>query len=237
MKSSSYTRQENEPCTSLLMTLPFLGIGIFGLVVVISTLLEWYQIKQWHEIEAYILEADLVTISTGKGWSSQTVARYRYTVDDRIYENTRVQIESDNMNSFNRTMYRQLEKYRGKNKPFRCYIDPTNPGKSVLFREIDWGLLGVIMLLPVFFGSVGLTGVIIFLNPCIFNYAKPVPVYPWSFPITWNIFSLPAWIMLYGAWNEGYEGYYGALWVAIFPLIGLLLIGLQLILLRRKQFF
>lgn len=266
-------KKEVLPSTGclFLFALPFAGVGIFMLWMVISTLVEWHQAKQWVENPAYILETDLITRSGSSSGSSkktktyQVTARYRYTFNNKTYESTKISVDvrgSDNIGNFHQAIYAELATYREKDQPFRCYINPDNPAETVLYRNVRWNLLGFFMIFVVVFGSFGLTILIATATRTSLgdNSSKLIEKYPdqpwlhrpeWQskrissnnstrfFGITtatiaWNILSFPAWVILYGILNEGD---YSSLWIAIFPLIGLLLIWkIVYLLLRRRKF-
>lgn len=258
----------------LVILTPFLIVGTVMLWMVMGTLWNWYQAKQWVETPAYILSTDLEvnTRRDSKHKSSSTyqvTARYRYTFNGFSYESEKISVDvagADNVSDFHQRVHSELQRYEGANTPFRCYVNPNNPKEAILYRTARWDLLGFNMLFVMGFLGVVLTILSFIVVPMIYPLKIEVesekliaeyPDQPWlhrvdwqagrvnsnnstwlfgiaTFSIPWNIVSLPAWFILYGMWSEAD---YSAWWVAIFPLIGVLLLWMALYrFLRYRKF-
>ena len=68
-----------------------------------------------------------------------------YSFDGHSYAGDRVALQSgsDNIGSYHQRVYAELTRYQQSAKPFRCYVNPTAPAESILYRELRWGLVGL----------------------------------------------------------------------------------------------
>ena len=169
----------------------------------------------------------------------------------RIYaERWSAESGSDNIGSFHEDKYEELQPYVGSDRLFRCFVDPDDPTRSVLFRELRWGLLGLLTIFALVFCLVGygLMFAAVYGSRIVKTDDKRVqehPQEPWRwdkdwadgrvpsgakgtmigaalFATIWNLISAPA---LFFVPSELADGNRWA-WVALlFPAVGLVLAG------------
>lgn len=141
-----------------LFALPFAVVGFVVAFMAGLRLWSWAEARDWREVPARILEVELEE-HTGDGSTTyEAVARYEYQYEGTTYQGNDVGLGSgaDNIGSFHEDKYRELELYRSQDRMFRCYVDPDNPSRSILYREARWGLLSLMGLFALIFGGVGI---------------------------------------------------------------------------------
>ncbi len=153
--ASSPVKQLNGGC-ALLFGLPFLVAGLaIGWFVYLPMMQGWWAARDWEEVPCWV-ESTKLQASTGSDSTTyQTEASYRYEYEGRTYHSTQVSLGdggSDNIGDFQQRAYAQLRAYEGRERPFRCYVDPK---QAVLFRELRWGLILMISLFPTLFPLIG----------------------------------------------------------------------------------
>lgn len=130
----------------------------------VSTMTAWFEMRQWAEVPAIIIEAELETHEDSDGGTTyRTTARYRYTFEGREYEGGRVALgrSGDNLGSFQQDAYRELKEYAGTDAPFRCFVNPARPSDAVLYRQLRPEMLVLYAGPGLAFGGVG-AGIIAF---------------------------------------------------------------------------
>ncbi len=142
----------------ILFALPFAGVGLFMACLMASTLWTWLDMRQWEEVPAFILEAELETSHDSDGSTYRATARYRYTYGGREYTSDRVAIGSgsDNIGSFQQDVDRELALYEGTETPFRCFVNPENPSQAVLYRQLRPGTFLLYAVFALTFGGAGI---------------------------------------------------------------------------------
>lgn len=141
----------------VLFSLPF---AIGGLAVAFMAglrLWNWADVRDWQEVPARILEARLEEHRGDDSTTYEVVASYEYQFAGLTYQGDRVGLGSggDNIGSFHQDKYRELESYRSQDRPFRCYVDPDDPSRSLLYRQARWGLLAFMGLFSLLFCGAG----------------------------------------------------------------------------------
>ena len=178
----------------------------------------------------------------------ETTATYRYEYDGQRYTGDRVAIESgaDNIGDFQRRLYHHLRAAQDSRTAVTAYVDPDDPSRAVLNRELRAGLLALKGVFALVFGGVGFA--VLFGPRAI---AKKLaneqalrarfPAEPWhwrpewsngriagsartaayvaiAFAVVWNLVSLPAAFVVPA---EIASGNTAAAIALLFPLIGL----------------
>jgi hypothetical protein len=156
-------------CLSL-FGLPFLGAGLFMSWLYFSSYSDWWRARSWEEAPCWIESAKLKTSRDSDSTTYQAQATYCYEFEGREYHGDRVTLHkgSDNLGDFHQTAHRELKQYvvrkakhaeaRGDGKdpkPFRCYVNPDQPGESVLYRDIRWQMLAFLAIFALTFPAVG----------------------------------------------------------------------------------
>lgn len=134
--------------------------GLAVMCIPIWGIVRWQQAKSWIEIPAKIVQAQLISSRGSKGGTSyRATAQYQYTIDGKQYTGTSVSIMgggSDNIGTFQRDAYRELEGYRRSGRPFHCYVNPKNPSQAYLYRTMRWGMVLFSSIFGLIFAGVGL---------------------------------------------------------------------------------
>ena len=132
-----------------------MAVGAFLYFPAISS---WWSARGWEEVPCWIETAELKTSSGSKGGTTYRVeASYHYEFDRHSYHGDEVSFfgGSDNFGDFQAQAFQQLQSSAGKDRPFRCFVNPSNPGQSVLFRDLRWGLLLMMSVFPTLFPLAG----------------------------------------------------------------------------------
>jgi hypothetical protein len=244
-----------------LFALPFAGVGVGVLCMVIWSCLQYVTMRHWEEVPARIVRTELKEHHGDDSTSYEATAEYTYTYRGRAFTGNRVSLHSggDNIGSYQQDVYRELQQYRNSQKPFRCYVNPDQPAESILYRDLRWEMIGFYTLFVLMFGGVGfglLIGSIYAYRKSRSDQAraaanpeepwlwrddwakgeirssnKGLLVGAWIFAVLWNLVSLPACIALPG--EILHKGNRLALVGLLFPAVGLGLLAFAAYLLLR----
>ncbi|SDZ91501.1 DUF3592 domain-containing protein [Microbulbifer marinus] len=120
-----------------------MGFGFFvGLVGL--TLIDRVDMRDWQPMQAEILSTELKTHRDSDGGTTyKATANYQYVYNGRSYRGDRVSVHtgSDNFGNYQQEMHHRLTAAKRQGRPVRGWIDPDNPGESVLDRELRWLLV------------------------------------------------------------------------------------------------
>lgn len=142
----------------MLFALPFAAIGVGALLWSGWTLLEWREIAGWTPVPAEILEADLAEHTDSEGDTTyEATATYRYEYAGTPYEGTRVAVDtgSDNIGRFQQELYRELRAAHENGAPVTAYVNPDEPYRAVLNRELRPALFIFKGVFAIVFGTFG----------------------------------------------------------------------------------
>jgi len=141
----------------MLFALPFAAGGVGGLSWAGLTLLDWHEASRWVPVSAAIENVDLEEHRGDDSTTYETKATYRYEYAGRRYSGTRVAIDSgaDNIGSFQHGLYRELKAARERGTPVTAYVDPADPSRAVLNRELRAGPLAIKGVFGLVFSFVG----------------------------------------------------------------------------------
>lgn len=236
----------------ILFGLPFLGAGVLVGSIAFGSMADWWEISSgWVEVPATILQADLETHTGDDSTTYSVKALYEYEFQGKFYENDRVALTggADNIGSFHHDAYRELDEHRRSGEPFMCWVDPDDPGRSILYPDPRWGLLLFMGGFSLVFSGAGL-GVMI---AGLFGWRKGAvqekqekrhPSQPWLWKEEWKDSRIKGssrrqfWFMAFfaGVWNliswpialliipsELEQENLAVLIALLFPLVGLLL--------------
>lgn len=142
----------------VLFALPFAVVGIVVAFMAGLMLWDWAEARNWQEVPARILHVELETHQGDDSTTYEVVARYEYQFAGETYIGERVGFGSgaDNIGSFHHDKQSELESFKSQSRPFRCYVDPDHPSRSILYREMRWGLFTLMGLFGLVFGGVGI---------------------------------------------------------------------------------
>ncbi len=232
-----------------LFALPFFSVGVWMLWSVSSTLFEAWQMRSWVPAEARVLSAGYTT-NSGDSDTWEAYAQYTYSYGGAYYTADRVNISSggDNIGDYQRDTGNRLSGAKSRGEPITVYVDPDNPHRAIIDRNVRWGLMGFKSIFLFVFGGVGL-GLLIaawrapkekdkslpeyvsspwLLNdkwqtPTIWSSSKMTMWAAWGFAAFWNLISSVTPFLAYREVVEKQN--YIALVALLFPLIGIGLIA------------
>lgn len=151
-------KQLSGGCAAL-FGLPFIVAGLaIGWFLYFPGISTWWSSRGWDEVPCWIENAEMTTSRSRKGGISHKVeARYRYQYRGRTFHSEEVSLTggSDNIGDFQQKAHAQIRAFEGKDRPFRCYVNPAKPEQAVLFRDLRWGLLLLMSIFPMIFPLVG----------------------------------------------------------------------------------
>jgi hypothetical protein len=141
----------------MLFALPFAAVGVGTLGWTIWTLAEWRETSGWVAVPARLLHVDLEEHHDDDSTTYETTAAYRYEYGGREYAGSRVAIDSgaDNIGDFQQRLYATLRYEHERGVDVDAFVDPDNPARAVLNRELRWGMLMLKAVFALVFGGVG----------------------------------------------------------------------------------
>jgi hypothetical protein len=203
----------------------FGAVGIFAGHLVFTTVRDGHRAPAWPQVPATIQ-------STGEAGS------VTYT-----YEYQGVKFTGDRLGTFwiggssddewDRRMEAKLESALASGTPVTAFVNPGNPRDAMLDTEIRWKLLMFCLPFALGFGGVGIGGFLFFVvkalgldsistQPMLKPKAREM-LTQWFFGGLWNAVAMPiAFLFIPEMYAKG--EWLPILFVAIFPLIGLLVI-------------
>jgi hypothetical protein len=144
---------------AMLFGLPFIIAGIaIGWFLYFPAISGWWSARTWEEVPCWIEKADMTSSRGSKGGTTRkATASYRYEYRGRTYRSEEVGLTggSDNIGDFQQRAHAQIRMFEGKDRPFRCYVNPAKPEQAVLFPELRWGLMLMMSIFPMVFPLVG----------------------------------------------------------------------------------
>mmetsp|Transcript_19649 Transcript_19649/g.29830 ORF Transcript_19649/g.29830 Transcript_19649/m.29830 type:complete len:152 (-) Transcript_19649:35-490(-) len=143
----------------LLLFSLLLGVVCSMLLFGISwTIVEYFRMRGWTQVTATVMQTELKDHRDGDSdLFSELTAKYQYVYEGQKYVGTRVGLHNGhNGPSNNKRAYQELSEYQQSGEPFRCFIDPKRPSKSVLYRYICWQKLLSVVFFAVVTGGFSL---------------------------------------------------------------------------------
>jgi hypothetical protein len=233
----------------ILFATPFAGVGLFVGYLAFSMFLGWVEVLDWIEVPARIHAVELIE-HVDDSVTYRVEAHYEYSYLGETYQSNRVSLSdsADNVGSFHQDIYQELARYRESDTTFRCFIDPDDPSESILYRNLRWGLLALMLVFALVFGGVGF-GLIIgaFVGQRIVTKEERQkaahPDEPWLWDRNWvggrirggskakaigitifaTIWNLISMVPTFLIWDEYAAGNTLILLVLLFPLVGILM--------------
>lgn len=169
MSKGNIAQKLSGGCLAL-FGLPFLAAGLFMSWVYFAGYVKWWRAQGWQEVACRIESAELKVSRGDDGNNYKALATYQYGYGGHQYHGDQVTLNSvgDNMGGFQQKTHRELSRHVVKRpaeaeagtRPgsaglFRCYVNPANPGESVLYRELRWQTQGFLAMFVLSFPAVG----------------------------------------------------------------------------------
>jgi hypothetical protein len=141
----------------LLFALPFALVGAGVGVIVLRDLWTWRSAQSWVETPATLLATHLDEDHSDDSTTYSVTATYTYRFNGKAYTSKRVGLHSgsDNMGSYHQDRARELEAILRAGGRLPCYVDPDDPARAMLFRDLRPGLLTMKIVFALVFGGVG----------------------------------------------------------------------------------
>ena len=203
----------------------FGAIGIFAGYLAVTTLIDGLRAPGWPQVPARVL-------SVGEG-----TATYAYEFQGRKYTADRLGAfwlgGTSEVDDWDTRMAARLEAAQASGNPVTAYVNPNKPADAMLDHEIRWKLLLFCLPFALGFGGVGLGGFAFFMvralgldsistQPMLKPKAREM-LTQWGFGILWNALAMPiAFLFIPEMYAKG--EWFPILFVAIFPLIGVLIL-------------
>lgn len=176
----------------MIFALPFIGVGVYVVGLAVRNYQSAQAMQAWEPVQAELLAHDLRVNRGDDSTTYQATARYRYTVDGRNYESTRVGIHggSDNVGTWQQDRHADLQRASAAGGRITAYVNPANPSDAVLFPEMRSGMMWFMGGFGGVFGAVGL-GVFIggfvglFRGGASRKLAREYPNEPWRWREDW----------------------------------------------------
>ena len=238
-----------------LFALPFFAVGVWMLWSVGSSFHDAWQMQDWIPVDARLVRGGYETHSGDDSDTYEAYAEYSYTFGGQRFVGERVSLSDggDNVGHYQLDMGRRLQSTAASGGDIVIYVDPDDPGASIIDRNLRWGLIGFKSIFLFVFGGVGL-GLLIFVwraapekdpnqpeykelpwllddawqTASIRSSAKTAMWGAWAFAAFWNLISAALPFLLYEEVVE--KENYIALVGLLFPLVG---IGLLIWAIRR----
>jgi len=240
--------------------IPFALAGIFLGVKAVRNFSDAYSMKNWQQVPAKIISAELKENRSDKSTTFSVDVVYQYQFSGKNYKGSKVNITGGGQSgSYYPDLFQKLEKCKNSGEKYRCFVNPNNPGESIInnkLRVVDFVIFPAVSIL---FGGVGIVliifGFFTVKNAKICNnLLQQNPEKPWLhtpewangkiissnrlsaffalfFAIFWNLISWPVAIAFIPEILKEKE-YFG-LFVLLFPLAGFGLIIWAVVSLRR----
>ncbi|NLX20733.1 MAG: DUF3592 domain-containing protein [Phycisphaerae bacterium] len=171
-------------------------------------LADYVRARHWVEVAAHIEAVDLACSCDGDGCAARAICTYRYAFDGREYQGKRVGLSrgADNIDSWQKATYTRLKQAFEEGRPVTCFVDPAQPTRAVLDRQLRYPLLVFQTAFALVFGLVGLSFTIVCLLGVILDeprerrLKKAYPNQPWKHKPDWAAGILPSRLRRRAAW-------------------------------------
>lgn len=203
----------------------FGAVGIFAGYLAISTVRDGLRARDWPQVPATI-------DSVGEGAVS-----YTYEYKGAKYHGDRLGSfwlgGSSDTDDWDQRMAAKLEAAQSSRTPVVAFVNPDKPREAMLDHEIRWKLLLFCLPFALGFGGVGIGGFAVLLGKALgLDSVSTQPMLKpkaremltqWFFGILWNAVAMPiAFLFIPQMYAQG--EWFPIVFVAIFPLIGLLVL-------------
>jgi hypothetical protein len=230
-----------------LFALPFAAVGVGALYFALDDVWTWARMSRWEAVPAQLVSLALTEHSADKTTTYGVRASYRYSYAGRDYTGDRVAIDrmADNIGSFQHDLFASLQAAQGRGGPVTAYVDPADPERATLNRDLRALVLAAESVFALVFGGIGFAlligGRVGFKRLAAARELQArYPNEPWrwraewadgnirsseraaaygaaGFAALWNAIAIPTGFFV---WPEIGKGNYAALAGLLFPLVG-----------------
>lgn len=230
---------------ALVFALGFGAGGAAGVASLFGHVNGWWQARSWQPVAAIVTEATLEE-SHGDTTTYRATARYRYSFGGTEYEGSRVGFSrgTDNVGDWQQNHHAQLDTAKRTGQSISVWVDPANPANSVVDRDLRWPMLAFSIPFAILFPMVSI-GALWFLVRILRTPAVELASGPklssnateiksdaraavlgiWFFATFWGLIAFPI-AFLFIPQHFGRSWWW--LLIAIFPLVGIGLIGVAI---------
>ena len=207
----------------LVFAIPFGGVGVGASWVVVKMIEDGYRAQEWVRVQAAV-----------DSWKRGQVA-YHYKFGDTTYSGDRLGVNpiggTDNVDSWHDDMAAMISEAKNGKKPLMVWVNPDNPSESMVDRTIRWKLVAFALPFALGFGGVGVGALWVLVRTLFARRGTNVAAVAaprsglaglWIFTFFWNVIAFPIAIVVVPDAVAKEE--YGALFVLLFPLIGVLML-------------
>jgi hypothetical protein len=203
----------------------FGAVGIFAGYLAITTVIDGVRAPHWPQVPATIE-------SVGDG-----TATYAYEYRGVRYRNDRLGTfwlgGTSETDDWDQRMAAKLEAAQSSGTPVMAFVNPDKPREAMLDTELRWKLLMFCLPFALGFGGVGIAGFAFFMVRALgLDSISTQPIFKpktremftqWFFGTLWNVVSMPIALLFIPEMYAKGE-WFPILFVAIFPLIGVLIL-------------
>ena len=184
---STFPSNKGAGCAFLFL-LPFGGAGVAMMALALWTVWDWQQMQSWEATPATLLSLDL----QHNDKSTRIRGEYQYTFDGQQYQSTRIAIDemADNIGDYQQRHYRELMKARQAGRTVTAYVNPSDPSRAVLLRDLRMEMVAFKAALGGIFGVIGVGGILmVWFNSRKIKQqaliASRAPAEPWLWRSDW----------------------------------------------------
>jgi Protein of unknown function (DUF3592) len=135
-----------------------LGLGVFAVAGLLASggywydLAAYYSMRGWEETTARIVRSDWLRRDAGPNMAVFGISvDYEYKFRGVVHRGSRVSLyTADNFGTFQRDVFAKIKQHHTANVPIACYVNPTDPSQSILFRDLrpQMQVVGAVISLP-----------------------------------------------------------------------------------------
>ncbi len=147
-------KEINPKVVFLILTIAFMGAGIFIICYLANLYVKYQDSKSWDKVSCKIISSKVFskTSTDSEGRSSTTYdldIKYSYTYHDKKHYSTLYKLDGNSFAGFRHAAYAA----RNHNKPGHsswCYVNPQNPSVAVISRDfpIEWYVIIAMLIFP-----------------------------------------------------------------------------------------
>lgn len=142
----------------LMFAVPFGAGGAMGIYGLWAYGGGWIKTRSWQPVMVEVQSARLNESRSRKSTSYRAEAVYRYEVEGKSYEGTRVGYTntSDNVGSWQEDIHHELKSAQQSGRRVLAWYNPRDPGESIIDRSLRWGMLLFMVPFATIFSGVSL---------------------------------------------------------------------------------